>query len=131
MTRLMIALCLTLAACVSTPGEDPLTRRLIGAKVIYDLPEGSEGPPRSQTWAADGTTVFDRGAGLFGGLDHGRWEVRGSRYCSDFADKPRPPAEWTCWRVALSDQGRRIRFTEITGEWIPLFQREYEGEFAE
>lgn len=125
-----IVLPLVLSACVSAPGEDPLSKRLIGSKVVYDLREGDEGPPRSQTWAADGTTVFDAGAGLFGGVKQGRWEVRSGRYCSEFAAKPLPKKDWTCWRVTLSDGGTRIRFKEITGDLIPIFQRDYEGSFA-
>lgn len=126
-----ILLPLMLFSCVPVSGADPIARRLIGAKVIYDLPQGLEGPPDSQTWAADGTTVFDGGPGPFGGIDRGRWEMRLGRYCADFSTPPRPKAEWACWRVSLSDDGQRIHFVEIKKGLIVLFQREYHGRFVD
>lgn len=126
----VLFLLLILGACMASPGPDAISTRLIGAKVIYDLPEGIDGPPDSQTWAADGTTVYNGAPGLFGGRRQGRWDMRAGRYCSDFSARPRPKEEWTCWRVALSDAGRRIRFSEIRRGLIVFFQREYSGRFV-
>lgn len=126
---LFLCICL-LSACVSTAVPDRIPQLLIGREVVYD--GGAETPPEnphSQTWAADGTTVYRRpGRGLFSGDLKGRWTVEGGRYCAYFGNQT--PDQRDCWWVSTSDNGARIRFKKSGLKLIDFGPDEFNGRFV-
>lgn len=121
---------LALCACVSTPVQDRIPQLLVGREVVYDVPDGvNPADARRQTWAADGTTVYDRGGtGLFSGKILGRWTVENGQYCAYFGSNT--AKERDCWYVSTSDDGARIRFKKANLELIDFGPDEYNGRFV-
>lgn len=119
-----------LSGCVATHGQDRITLLLAGQKVVYDTDPAIEGDfANTQTWSANGTTLYDAGPGLFGGMKEGRWKSEHGLYCSTFSTQAE--AKWDCWRVTISDGGRRIRFKKTPWEVFELRKTEYLGSFVE
>lgn len=72
MKQAPLILFMLFSACVGTPVRDTIPALLIGREVVYappDLPPDI--PADRQTWAADGTTVYDRRTGPFKNALHG------------------------------------------------------------
>ena len=91
-----IALSAPAAAETWTPAAGP--DALAGRSVTYA--SGAR-----QRFAASGATLHDAGAPSWG-----RWEMRGSDYCSTW-----PPADgWVCYALEVSDRGR-VRFRDASG----------------
>jgi hypothetical protein len=129
MKRCLILLIL-LSGCVSPPGQDRITLLLAGHRVVYDSNPAMEGDfANTQSWLATGTTLYDAGPGLFGGVKEGRWKSERGLYCSTFS--PRADAIWECWRVTTSDGGRRVRFKKTPWEVFEFRKTEYFGTFVE
>lgn len=128
--RLFLVFPLVLAACMSGTSDeaDPLAAKLVASKVHYFLKEdGAPAPDRDwwQTWNADGTTYYHSDT-LFS-RRNGRWKVENGRYCSAFGGQIRAGI-WECWRVRFSAGGTRVRFSEITSDW--LLRAEFQGVVA-
>jgi hypothetical protein len=124
---------LLLAACL-TPGpvkKDRITAMLEGRRVFFDQ-DGAETMAEAdrgqQVWNADGTTLRSN-MGFFGGDVSGRWTTRNDLYCTMLGYQ----TEWTCYRVTLSDKGRRIRFSEVVDDIgdVIFWRNEYRGTFAD
>lgn len=125
-----IILLILLSGCVSTPSVDRITLLLAGKRVVYDTdPAIADDFANTQTWSANGTTVYNAGPGLFGGEKMGRWKSERGLYCSTFSTQAE--AKWDCWRVTTSDGGRRIRFKKTPWEIFELRKTEYLGSFVE
>ena len=129
MKILFLAVPLLLSACVGTPVRDSVADLLVGREVIYDI--APDLPPENadrQTWAADGTTIYNAGPGMFGGPTKGRWFVENGMYCAYFGTQM--PKDRDCWWVSTSDNGARIRFKKAGIELIDFGPREYNGTFV-
>lgn len=115
-----------LSACVGNLSGAQAGRVLAGRTVIYGAPGSTKDEALWQEWSADGTTRTG-GPSVFHDKQ-GRWKMDHGTYCEIFGVS----TEWTCWRITLSDQGRRIRFWEIPGDvgGLLLFHRDMEGSFA-
>ncbi|MGH1353918.1 MAG: hypothetical protein ACRBBS_02390 [Thalassovita sp.] len=141
MRRFVILLLpLLLSACLSNDGRHPIQDMLEGRKVVYDLPEStkdraSQGNivPETQTWAADGTTVYHRRPLLVDGKTFpkkGLWWIKGNRYCSWFGEGE-PPEDLRCYSVRKSDKGTRIHFVPRKEMFDIFGNREWHGTYAD
>ena len=126
-----IGLVVLVSGCdVPPPERDPLFDRFAGRTVIYDLPEwAAKGQqPAIQSWAEDGTTIFDARRPLFG-RSKGEWDIRHGQYCVRFG--PREVdlrgRDYTCWNVEFSGEGR-VTFVAPSKFWV--FQQRVEGRFV-
>lgn len=93
---------LTLTACVSgrpEPARGGLRGMLAGRSVVFE--NGA-----AQSFAADGTTVYELGAAQIG-----RWKVEDGRYCALW-----PSArQWQCHRVEPAGPGFDLVFIAKDG----------------
>lgn len=140
--RLFVILLLPalLSACLSTDGRHPIQDMLEGRKVVYDLPENTDDwtrpagmVPETQSWAADGTTVYHRRALLVHSKTYpqtGLWWINGNRYCSWFGEGP-PPEDMKCYAVRTTDKGTRIHFLPRKEMFDIFGNREWHGTYVE
>ena len=131
MRRILLSFVLILSGCLSAAPPGDLATLLAGRTMEYDPPEGTDAPPDRQSWKVDGTTIFHTyGLGRYprGGF----WRVERNRYCSTFPDKGQPPTQWTCFRVAIKEDGAVLEFTEIPKRRGMLFRFEsfWRGRFV-
>ena len=115
----------------------------IGKYVVYDLgsyhvtdvPSDAHDKwqPETQTWTADGKTVFNRRPSLFNRRkvfpSDRLWWIRDNRYCEQVGTDPKDPDPLVfCFKVWIEDNGMRIRMRQDTKGW--LFARFRNGAFV-
>lgn len=136
---LVLVLPFLVSACLSADDRHPIQAMLEGRKVIYDLPESTEDWTRpaemvaeTQTWAADGTTVYHSRPLLVHHTTYpkkGRWWIKGNRYCSWFGEGE-PPKDMRCYAVRTSDKGARIHFVPQKRFFDIFGNREWHGTYV-
>ena len=116
-----------LSGCLSTAPPDDLGTLLAGRSMAFEPAEGGE--PDLQSWKADGTTIFHTyGLGRYPRA--GVWRIEGRRYCADFSE-PGQPRTWTCYSVAVKEDGAVLEFTEVEESWqIIRFTQFWRGRFV-
>lgn len=97
-----IVILLTATGCVTErpePAGGDLRALLAGRSVLFE--NGA-----AQSFAADGTTVYEHGAAQIG-----RWKIEGGRYCALWT----PADRWLCYRVQPAGSGFDLVFTAEDG----------------
>jgi len=123
--RALLLLPLLLAACIGNASGKPVEEMLAGHSVIYGDPGETRDTAMWQEWGKDGTTRT--GGPSFLQSKSGRWKMDKGTYCEIFGVS----TEWTCWRITVSDGGKRIRFWQIPGDIgdMLFFHRDMDASF--